>query len=38
VGHLSKGVSEPVLERALGYWRNIDKGVGDRIADGVKGG
>ena len=24
VGHLSAGVSEPVLERALQYWRNID--------------
>jgi catalase len=38
VGHLKNGVSEPVLERALEYWRNIDKEVGDRIAKGVKGG
>ena len=38
VGHLSKGVSEPVLERAIEYWRNIDKEVGDRVADGIKGG
>jgi len=38
VGHLKNGVSEPVLERALEYWRNIDKDVGDRIAKGVKGG
>jgi catalase len=37
VGHLSNGVSEPVLERALEYWRNIDQEVGDRIAQGVKG-
>jgi catalase len=37
VGHLKNGVSEPVLERALEYWRNIDKEVGDRIAKGVKG-
>jgi catalase len=37
VGHLKKGVSEPVLERALEYWRNIDKEIGDRIAKGVKG-
>ena len=36
VGHLKDGVSEPVLERALEYWRNIDKEVGDRIAKGVK--
>ena len=35
VGHLSQGVTRPVLERALEYWRNIDKGIGDRIADGV---
>ncbi|SHE71374.1 catalase [Streptoalloteichus hindustanus] len=33
VGHLSNGVSQPVLERAFEYWRNIDKEVGDRIAE-----
>jgi catalase len=38
VGHLKNGVTEPVLKRALEYWRNIDKEVGDRIAKGVKGG
>lgn len=37
VGHLKKGVSEPVLERALEYWRKIDKEIGDRIAKGVNG-
>ncbi|TFG05708.1 catalase [Candidatus Thorarchaeota archaeon] len=37
VGHLKNGVSEPVLERAFEYWRNIDKGIGDRIAKGVTG-
>lgn len=36
VGHLKKGVSEPVLERALEYWRNIDKDVGERIAQGMR--
>jgi catalase len=36
VGHLKDGVSKPVLERALEYWRNIDKEIGDRIAKGVK--
>jgi catalase len=36
VGHLQDGVTEPVLERAFEYWRNIDKAVGDRIAKGVK--
>ena len=37
VGHLKNGVSEPVLQRAFEYWRNIDKEIGDRIAKGVKG-
>jgi catalase len=31
-------VSEPVLERAFEYWRSIDQEIGDRIAQGVKGG
>ncbi len=35
VGHLSDGVSSDVLARAVQYWRNIDKTVGDRIAEGV---
>jgi len=38
VGHLKNGVSEPVLQRAFEYWRNIDKEIGDRIAKGVTGG
>ncbi len=38
VGHLSKGVTEPVLERAFQYWRNIDQETGDRIARGVRAG
>jgi catalase len=38
VGHLKNSVSEPVLQRAFEYWRNIDKEIGDRIAKGVKGG
>ncbi|NCU01966.1 catalase [Candidatus Macondimonas diazotrophica] len=32
VGHLKKGVSAPVLERAFDYWRKIDADVGERIA------
>ena len=36
VGHLKKGVSEPVLLRALDYWHSIDQETGDRIAKGVK--
>ncbi|MBU8813240.1 catalase [Mycolicibacterium goodii] len=35
-GHLGNGVSEPVLQRAFEYWRNIDKEVGDRIEDAVR--
>ncbi|MEJ2168306.1 MAG: catalase [Desulfobacterales bacterium] len=38
VGHLRKGVSGPVLQRAFEYWRNIDQETGDRIAKGVNGG
>ena len=37
VGHLLDGVTEPVLERAFGYWRNIDKAIGDRIEEGRAG-
>src|ERR1700690_1616280 len=37
VGHLKDGVTEPVLTRAFEYWRKIDPGVGDRIAEGVNG-
>jgi catalase len=38
VGHLEKGVSEPVLKCAFEYWRNIDQEIGDRIAKGVNSG
>ncbi|MDX3851643.1 catalase [Streptomyces sp. AK02-01A] len=37
-GHLAQGVTRPVLERALQYWRNIDKEIGDRIAKKANGG
>jgi catalase len=36
VGHLLNGVSEPVLQRAFQYWRNVDKNIGDRIEAGVR--
>ena len=36
VGHLLNGVSEPILLRAFGYWRNIDKTVGDQIEQRVR--
>ena len=32
-GHLRDGVSEPVLERAFAYWRNVDP---DLLADAVQ--
>jgi catalase len=38
VGHLLKGVSEPVLARAFEYWRNVDTDIGDRIEKGVRAG
>ena len=37
VGHLKNGVTEPVLARAIEYWRNVDRTTGDRIARGVRG-
>ncbi|MFI5720679.1 catalase [Nocardia sp. NPDC051750] len=36
VGHLLDGVTEPVLQRAFEYWRNVDKELGDRIENGVR--
>ena len=36
-GHISDGVEQPVLDRALDYWRNVDKDTGDKIAERVKG-
>lgn len=33
--HLLNGVREPVLARALQYWRNIDTTIGDRVAQQV---
>jgi catalase len=36
-GHLRNGVSEPVLARAIEYWRNVDWEIGDKIAEAVKG-
>jgi catalase len=35
VGHLKQGVSEPVLERAFKYWRQIDERIGKRIEAGM---
>ena len=36
VGHLLNGVTEPVLQRAFQYWRNVDKDLGDRVEAGVR--
>ena len=36
VGHLLNGVTEPVLQRAFEYWRNVDKDLGDRIEQDVR--
>jgi catalase len=35
-GHLRNGVSEKVLARAIDYWKNIDKSVGDEIDVAVR--
>jgi catalase len=37
-GHLSNGVSEPVLARAFEYWHNIDAEIGKRIEAAVRNG
>ena len=29
-------MTEPVLQRAFQYWRNVDKNLGDRIEAGVR--
>jgi catalase len=38
VAQLLNGVTEPVLQRAFGYLRNVDKTVGDRVEKGVRDG
>jgi catalase len=38
VGHLLNGVTEPVLERAFQYWRNVDQDLGDKVEKGVRDG
>ncbi len=36
IGHLLNGATEPVLQRAFQYWRNVDKNLGDKIEAGVR--
>lgn len=38
VGHLLKGVSEPAMQRAFEYWRNVDTDIGNRVEKGVRAG
>jgi catalase len=38
VGHLLAGVTEPVLQRAFEYWRNVDEDLGVRVEKGVRAG
>jgi catalase len=38
VGHLLGGVTEPVLQRAFQYWKNVDATIGERIEKGVRAG
>jgi len=35
-GHLLDGVTEPILQRAFQYWRNVDKTLGDRVEAAVR--
>lgn len=35
-GHLLAGVTEPVLERAFAYWKNIDSEIGNRVEKTVR--
>jgi catalase len=36
IGHVSKGVKEPVLSRAFEYWHNVDPDLGKKVEDGVR--
>ena len=38
VGALLAGVTEPVLQRAFWYLRNVDQDLGDRVEKGVRAG
>jgi catalase len=36
IGHVSKGVREPVLSRVFEYWKNVDPDLGKKVEDGVR--
>ncbi len=35
VGHASDHVSEPVQQRVIAYWTNVDPDLGSRVARGL---
>jgi catalase len=35
IGHVSKGVREPVMSLVFEYWKNIDPDLGKKIEEGV---
>jgi catalase len=35
VGHASDRVSEPVQQRVIAYWTNVDPDLGGRVATGL---
>ena len=36
IGHVSKGVKEPMLSRVFEYWKNVDPDLGKTIEEGVR--
>ena len=36
-GHLLNGVSEPILQKAFQYWKNVDETLGNRVEHVVRG-
>ena len=36
IGHVSKGVKEPVLSRVFDYWRNVDADLAKLVEEGVR--
>jgi catalase len=36
IGHILKGVEEPVLSRVFEYWRNVDPALGKQVEEGVR--
>lgn len=36
IGHVSAGVTEPVLSRVYAYWHSVDKDLGRAVEDGVR--